>query len=74
MGVEINYERADSRVLRLETELPHLATKEDLANVQMCLQKMETRLVKWVVVALGIAVTVVTAIAGAVVGIVAAFS
>ena len=40
--MEIEYRHLDSRVVKLETEIPHLATKADIAQ-------METRMTRWIV-------------------------
>ncbi len=40
--MEIEYRHMDTRVVRLETEIAHLATKTDLAQ-------METRMTRWMI-------------------------
>ena len=49
----LDYER---RLGQVETRLPHLATKADLAELKAELHKLETRLVRWIA-GLGLGVT-----------------
>ncbi len=42
---QLNYER---RLSQVESTLPHLATKADLAELKAELHKLETRLVRWI--------------------------
>lgn len=42
---QLNYER---RLNQVESTLPHLATKADLAELKAELHKLETRLVRWI--------------------------
>lgn len=41
----LNYER---RLSQVESALPHLATKADLAELKTELHKLETRLTRWI--------------------------
>ncbi len=42
---QLNYAR---RLSQVESTLPHLATKADLAELKAELHKLETRLVRWI--------------------------
>ena len=42
---QLNYER---RLSQVESTLPHLATKADLAELKAELHKLETRLIRWI--------------------------
>ena len=56
----------EERVSRIEGVLPHLATKADAAGVRADLTKQiaesETRIVRWIIVSVSLAVAVVTVV------------
>ena len=56
----------EERVSRIEAVLPHLATKADVAELRADLTKQiaesETRIVRWIIVSVSLAVAIVTVI------------
>ena len=57
---------AEERVSRIEGVLPHLATKADVAELRADLTKQiaesETRVVRWIIASVSLAVAIVTVI------------
>ena len=56
-------EEVSSRLSKLEGAYEHLATKEDVAKLEVRLAQMETRIVKWMIGLMVSSVAVASAVA-----------
>ena len=46
-AIEVNPQRNSERLTAIEATLPHLATKTDIANLRVDMEKLQSPLIKW---------------------------
>ncbi len=46
-AIEVNPQRNSERLTAIEAILPHLATKTDIANLRVDMEKLQSSLIKW---------------------------
>lgn len=46
-AIEVNPQRNSERLTAIEATLPHLATKTDIANLRVDMEKLQSSLIKW---------------------------